>query len=86
MKPFMIRVFADELGNNADWKQRAISVSSHNGDAIHVATAQSLLPESQWGFMQTPLDVPLIQLTPGASSQTLVPYLFWRTCGHSARL
>ena len=76
MKPFMIRVFADELGNNADWKQRAISVSSHNGDAIHVATAQSLLPESQWGFMQTPLDVPLIQF----GRQVRRPRRWFHTC------
>jgi len=76
MKPFMIRVFADELAQGTDWKQRAISVSSHNGDAIHVATAQSLLPESQWGFMQTPLDVPLIQF----GRQVRRPRRWFHTC------
>ena len=38
-KPFMICM--DELGAVTNWKQRAISVSSHNGDAIHVEAAQS---------------------------------------------
>lgn len=61
MKPIMIRVFAKELGQNLSSKQRAISVASHNGDTEHVAVAQSIIPESEWGLMQTPLDVPLVQ-------------------------
>ena len=32
--------------------------SSHNGDTEHVAAAQSILNESEWGLMQCPLDVP----------------------------
>lgn len=60
MKPLMVRVFAEEL-RDLETKQKAIAVSSHNGDVEHVAAAQSLLPESEWGLMQTPLDVPLIQ-------------------------
>lgn len=61
MKPFYIKVFAKELENTTDWKQKAISVSSHNGTAEHVAAAQALLEESEWGLMQTPLDLPLVQ-------------------------
>jgi L-asparaginase II len=61
MKPFMIKVFADELGRTLTDTQKAISVASHNGDTEHVSTAQSILHESEWGLMQTPLDVPLIQ-------------------------
>jgi len=60
MKPQMIKVFATELAD-LNWEQKAIAVASHNGDAHHVATAQSLLPTDEHGFMQTPLDVPLIQ-------------------------
>ena len=44
-----------------DWRQKAIAVSSHNGDTEHVAAAQSLLRPDEWGLMQTPLDVPLVQ-------------------------
>lgn len=61
MKPLMIKVFADVLGADLDDRQQAIAVSSHNGDTEHVAAAQSILPPAEWGLMQTPLDVPLVQ-------------------------
>ncbi len=61
MKLFYIKVFAQELGATTDWKQKAISVSSHNGGAEHIEASQSLLSESEWGLMQTPLDLPLVQ-------------------------
>jgi L-asparaginase II len=60
MKPLMIKPVADVLAD-LDGTQRAIAVSSHNGTAEHVAAAQSLLSESEWGLMQAPLDVPLVQ-------------------------
>ncbi len=60
MKPLMMKVFTDELGH-LDWQQKAISVASHNGTPEHVAAAQSILEKSEWGLMQTPLDVPLMQ-------------------------
>ena len=61
MKPFYIKVFADELADKTDWKQKAISLASHNGTASHVEAAQSLLSEGEWGLMLTPLDLPLVQ-------------------------
>ena len=61
MKPFYIKVFADELADTTDWKQKAIAVASHNGTAQHVEAAQSLLSEGEWGLMLTPLDLPLVQ-------------------------
>lgn len=60
MKPFYVKVFAEELKDLND-KQKAISVSSHNGSVQHVEAAQSLLSESEWPLMQTPLDLPLVQ-------------------------
>jgi len=60
MKPVTLKVFAHEL-RDMSWEQKAISVASHNGDTEHVAAAQSILSESEWGLMQTPLDVPLVQ-------------------------
>jgi L-asparaginase len=60
MKLFYIRAFQKELAH-LNWKQKAISVSSHNGTAEHVEAAQSLLSESEWGLMKTPLDLPLVQ-------------------------
>lgn len=61
MKPVMLKVFAGELDGVLDWEQKAIAVASHNGSAEHVAAAQSVLPEAEWGLMQTPLDLPLVQ-------------------------
>ncbi len=61
MKPFTMKVFTDDLDPVLDWRQKAISVASHNGETEHVAAAQSILSESEWGLMQTPLDVPLVQ-------------------------
>jgi L-asparaginase len=61
MKPLMIKVFAEAFKETTSWEQKAIALSSHNGTTEHIAAAQSLLSESEWGLMQTPLDVPLIQ-------------------------
>ena len=61
MKPLIMKVFAAALAPGTDWRQKAIAVASHNGSAEHVAAAQSLLSEDEWGLMQTPLDVPLVQ-------------------------
>jgi L-asparaginase len=83
MKPLMLKVFTEEL-EDATWEQKAISLASHNGDAMHVSAAQSLLPESEWGFMQTPLDVPLIQF----GRQVRRPRRWFHTCSgeHAALL
>lgn len=61
MKPFMVKPLASALADVTTLEQKAIVVSSHNGTTQHVETAQSLLPKAEWGLMQTPLDVPLIQ-------------------------
>lgn len=84
MKPLMMKVFTEDLADPFDWKQRAISVASHNGDAQHVAAAQSILPEEDWGFMQTPLDVPLVQF----GRQVRRPRRWFHTCSgeHAALL
>jgi L-asparaginase len=61
MKPFYIKIFEKELEPVTDWRQKAISVSSHNGTQEHVEVSQSLLSESERGLMRTPLDLPLVQ-------------------------
>ena len=61
MKPITLKIFAEDLDQEFSWEQKAISVSSHNGDTEHVAAAQSILSASEQGLMQTPLDVPLVQ-------------------------
>lgn len=61
MKLFYIRPYVKELELTTSWQGKAISVASHNGAAEHVEAAQGLLSESEWGLMQTPLDLPLVQ-------------------------
>ena len=61
MKPITMKIFAEVLAGELTWDQKAIAVASHNGDTEHVAAAQSILSQPEWGLMQTPLDVPLVQ-------------------------
>tara|TARA_B100001113_G_C21074484_1_gene607001 strand:- start:114 stop:1268 length:1155 start_codon:yes stop_codon:yes gene_type:complete len=84
MKPILMKVFAKCLDKELTWEQKSISCSSHNGDTEHVAAAQSILDESEWGLMQTPLDVPLIQF----GRQVRRPRRWYHTCSgeHAAIL
>ncbi len=75
MKPLMMKVFTDVLAD-VPWDQKAISVASHNGDITHVAAAQGLLHETEWGLMQAPLDVPLVQF----GRQVRRPRRWYHTC------
>ncbi len=84
MKPFMLKCFAESLAETTSWEQKAIAVASHNGDTEHIAAAQSLLSESEWPLMMTPLDVPLIQF----GRQVRRPRRWYHTCSgeHAAIL
>lgn len=84
MKPLLMKTFVDELADELSWEQKAIACSSHNGDTEHVSTAQSILTESEWGLMQCPLDVPLIQF----GHQVRRPRRWFHTCSgeHAAIL
>jgi len=84
MKPLLMKTFVDVLDSELSWEQKAIACSSHNGDTEHVDTAQSILNESEWGLMQCPLDVPLIQF----GRQVRRPRRWFHTCSgeHAAIL
>ncbi|HJM67165.1 MAG TPA: asparaginase [Candidatus Thalassarchaeaceae archaeon] len=84
MKPLLMKSFTDVLDDALTDKQKAIACSSHNGDTEHVATAQSILSESEWGLMQCPLDVPLVQF----GRQVRRPRRWFHTCSgeHAAIL
>ena len=75
MKPLMMKVFTDVLADLTS-EQKAIAVASHNGDTEHVAAAQSLLDETEWGLMQAPLDTPLVQF----GRQVRRPRRWYHTC------
>ena len=61
MKLLYMKVFVEELKKTTTWKEKAISVASHNGSAEHIEVAQSLLSKGEWGLMLTPLSLPLVQ-------------------------
>jgi len=84
MKPLLMKIFTDVLDDELTDEQKAIACSSHNGDTEHVATAQSILTESEWGLMQCPLDVPLVQF----GRQVRRPRRWFHTCSgeHAALL
>ena len=84
MKPLMMKTFVDVLDKELSWEQKAIACSSHNGDTEHVSTAQSILSDSEWGLMQCPLDVPLVQF----GRQVRRPRRWFHTCSgeHAAIL
>ena len=84
MKPLLMKTFVDVLDDELSWEQKAISCSSHNGDTEHVSTAQSILSDSEWGLMQCPLDVPLVQF----GRQVRRPRRWFHTCSgeHAAIL
>ena len=78
MKPLLMKAFVDVLDSELTDEQKAIACSSHNGDTEHVAAAQSILTESEWGLMQCPLDVPAYSIRKASSATpSLVPYLLW---------
>jgi len=61
VKPLMMKVFRKEFATALDWEQKSISLSSHNGDTEHVRVVKSLLSGAEFGLMQAPHDVPLVQ-------------------------
>src|SRR5438034_2540216 len=83
-KPLMMKVFAAEFRDALSGEQQAISVASHNGDTEHVRVARSILLPGEWGMMQAPLDVPLVQF----GRQVRRPRRWYHTCSgeHAAIL
>ncbi|MBW3671146.1 MAG: asparaginase [Acidobacteria bacterium] len=84
VKPIMMKVFAEDFRERLSWEQKAIAVSSHNGDTEHVRVVKSMLSEGEWGLMQAPRDVPLIQF----GRQVRRPRRWYHTCSgeHAAVL
>ncbi|MBW3563343.1 MAG: asparaginase [Acidobacteria bacterium] len=83
-KPLMMKVFAADFESALTPEQKAIAVSSHNGDTEHVRVVKSILAEGEWGLMQAPRDVPLIQF----GRQVRRPRRWYHTCSgeHAAIL
>ena len=84
VKPIMMKVFARDFREGLDWEQKAIAISSHNGDTEHVRVVRSFLSDNEWGLMQAPRDVPLVQF----GRQVRQPRRWYHTCSgeHAAIL
>jgi L-asparaginase len=84
VKPIMMKVFVEDFREAFDLEQKALAVSSHNGDTEHVRVVKSMLTEGEWGLMQAPRDVPLIQF----GRQVRRPRRWYHTCSgeHAAIL
>ena len=61
MKPIMMKVFSKELDTVLNQQQKAIALSSHNGDREHTEVVKSILLKNELQLMQTPHSLPLIQ-------------------------
>jgi len=61
MKPLQMKVFSKEFENYFNWEQKAISISSHNGDTEHTRVVKSMIKKSELGLIQTPHATPLVQ-------------------------
>lgn len=59
IKPFQMKAIARELGETLDWREKAIALASHNGTAVHIETAQRILPQHEWKFLTLPEAGPL---------------------------
>lgn len=84
MKPLMMKVFAKELDPVFNWQQKAISISSHNGDTEHIRAMRSILNETEMDLMQTPHALPLMQF----GKQRRRPRRYYHPCSgeHAAIL
>lgn len=61
MKPVQIKVLAKDLASRLSWESRAVSIASHNAEPIHIEAVRDILKPSEYGLLQTPHALPLIQ-------------------------
>lgn len=75
VKPLHMKVFTKEL-SKLNTSQQAMTVSSHNAEAIHIETVKSILSPDEYGMMQTPHAKPLQQF----GKQLRRPRRWYHTC------
>ena len=61
MKPVQIKVLAKELDDYLSWPSKAVALASHNAEPIHIEAVKSILKRSEYGLLQTPHALPLMQ-------------------------
>ena len=65
MKPFQMKVVADELNDLLSSEEKSLSLASHNGTPTHVGIAQKILPAEKHRFFALPASLPMAGATPG---------------------
>ncbi len=84
MKPVQIKVIARELDPHLSWESKAVSVASHNAEPIHIEAVKDILKPSEYGLLQTPHSLPLMQF----GKQLRRPRRWYHSCSgkHAAIL
>lgn len=58
-KPLQLKYFAAHALNEFSLEQKALALSSHNGEASQVAILQTMLPGADHGLLQLPASLPM---------------------------
>ncbi len=84
MKPVQIKVIAKELDQHLGWESKAVSIASHNAEPIHIEAVRDILKPSEYGLLQTPHALPLMQF----GKQLRRPRRWYHSCSgkHAAIL
>ncbi|HYX38151.1 MAG TPA: asparaginase [Oligoflexus sp.] len=84
MKPVQIKVIAKELDPHLSWESKAVSIASHNAEPIHIEAVRDILKPSEYGLLQTPHSLPLMQF----GKQLRRPRRWYHSCSgkHAAIL
>jgi L-asparaginase II len=84
MKPVQIKVIAKELDPHLSWESKAVSIASHNAESIHIEAVRDILMPSEYGLLQTPHALPLMQF----GKQLRRPRRWYHSCSgkHAAIL
>ncbi len=84
MKPVQIKTIAKELENHISPESKAVSIASHNAETIHLEAVASMLKSSEYGLLQTPHALPLMQF----GKQLRRPRRWYHSCSgkHAAIL
>lgn len=84
MKPVQIKVIAKQLDAHLSWESKAVSIASHNAEPIHIEAVKDILLPSEYGLLQTPHALPLMQF----GKQLRRPRRWYHTCSgkHAAIL
>lgn len=58
-KPFHMKSIAKELHSLLTWEEKALSIASHNAEAMHLETLNGILKIEEQHYLQVPASMPL---------------------------